>query len=37
MYIAKYLTKICICLGSKIPHGKRKKEKKEKRREEMNK
>ena len=30
MYIAKYLTKIYICLGSKIPHGKRKKKKKKK-------
>ena len=23
MYIAKYFTKIYICLGSKIPHGKK--------------
>ena len=28
MYIAKYLTKIYICLGSKIPHGKKKRKKK---------
>ena len=23
MYIAKYFTKIYVCLGSKIPHGKK--------------
>ena len=27
MYIAKYLTKIYICLGSKIPHEKKREQK----------
>ena len=27
MYIAKYLTKIYVYLGSKIPHGKKKRAK----------
>ena len=27
MYIAKYLTKIYICLDSKIPHGKKREKK----------
>ena len=27
MYIAKYLTKIYVCLGSKIPHQKKKSKK----------
>ena len=29
MYIAKYLTKIYVCLGSKIPHEKKNKQEKE--------
>ena len=28
MYIAKYLTKIYVCLGSKIPHEKKESKKK---------
>ena len=27
MYIAKYLTKIYVCLGSKMPHGKKREQK----------
>ena len=33
MYIAKYLTKIYVCLGSKIPHGKKREQKERARKE----
>ena len=33
MYVAKYLTKIYVCLGSKIPHEKKKESEQEKKKE----
>ena len=37
MYIAKYLTKIYVCLGSKIPHEKKESEQEKKKKEEKKK